>query len=157
VLIVVGVATSEPEKAVTTDSAIPASAAPAGSLSADQKELADRQALAAAREKRANIRAERRLAARLKRARAARARRARNARIAREERRQERERAKRKAAEEKASSCHPGYSGACLEQGSGDYDCADGSGDGPNYTGSVQVVGYDEFDLDRDGDGAACE
>lgn len=55
------------------------------------------------------------------------------------------------------SGCHPSYSGACLSQGAGDYDCAGGSGDGPNYTGTVSVVGYDEFDLDRDGDGVACD
>jgi len=55
------------------------------------------------------------------------------------------------------SGCHPSYTGACLMQNSGDYDCAGGSGDGPNYTGPVTVVGPDEFDLDRDGDGSACE
>jgi hypothetical protein len=45
-----------------------------------------------------------------------------------------------------------------LTPGIGDYDCAGGSGNGPNYvTGPVYVVGYDEFDLDRDGDGVACE
>ena len=55
------------------------------------------------------------------------------------------------------ASCHASYVGACLTAGIGDYDCAGGSGDGPNYTGRVSVVGYDEFGLDRDGDGIACE
>ena len=53
--------------------------------------------------------------------------------------------------------CHTSYAGACLTPGIGDYDCAGGSGDGPNYTGRVEVVGHDEFGLDRDGDGLACE
>lgn len=40
----------------------------------------------------------------------------------------------------------------------GDYDCAGGSGNGPNYVqGPVVVVGYDEFGLDRDNDGIGCE
>jgi len=55
------------------------------------------------------------------------------------------------------SNCHPSYEGACLLIGAGDYDCAGGSGNGPNYTGTVRVVGYDEFKLDRDGDGWGCE
>jgi hypothetical protein len=54
-------------------------------------------------------------------------------------------------------SCHPSYQGACLDPSASDYDCAGGSGDGPKYTGYVQVVGYDEFDLDSDGDGVGCE
>ena len=54
-------------------------------------------------------------------------------------------------------SCHPSYEGACLKQKAGDYDCSSGSGNGPNYTGFVYVVGYDEFDLDRDNDGLGCE
>ena len=55
------------------------------------------------------------------------------------------------------SGCDPNYSGACLDPSSPDYDCAGGSGDGPDYTGRVEVVGNDHFDLDRDGDGVACE
>ena len=55
-------------------------------------------------------------------------------------------------------SCHPSYQWECLKVGIGDYDCAGGSGNGPNYVvGPVKVVGYDEFDLDRDGDGIGCE
>ncbi len=54
------------------------------------------------------------------------------------------------------SSCHPNYSG-CLKMNAGDYDCAKGSGNGPNYTGPVEVYGADPFDLDRDNDGMGCE
>ena len=54
------------------------------------------------------------------------------------------------------SSCHPSYSG-CLKMNAGDYDCASGTGNGPNYTGTVQVYGSDPFDLDRDNDGWGCE
>jgi hypothetical protein len=53
--------------------------------------------------------------------------------------------------------CDPNYAGACLSPNSSDYDCAGGSGDGPDYTGYVEVVGDDHYDLDRDGDGIACE
>lgn len=52
--------------------------------------------------------------------------------------------------------CHPSYSG-CLDPDASDYDCAGGSGNGPKYTGPVRVLGYDEFDLDRDNDGWGCE
>ncbi len=54
------------------------------------------------------------------------------------------------------SNCHPSYSG-CLEMNAGDYDCDSGSGNGPNYTGSIEVYGSDPFDLDRDNDGWGCE
>lgn len=54
------------------------------------------------------------------------------------------------------SKCHPSYSG-CLKVNAGDYDCASGSGNGPNYTGRVEVYGSDPFDLDRDNDGVGCE
>ncbi len=53
-------------------------------------------------------------------------------------------------------SCNSNYSG-CLKPDASDYDCAGGSGDGPYYTGPVQVIGYDEYKLDRDGDGDACD
>lgn len=56
-----------------------------------------------------------------------------------------------------ASQCDPNYEGACLDPNSSDYDCAGGSGDGPDYTGTVRVVGDDIHDLDRDGDGIACD
>lgn len=54
------------------------------------------------------------------------------------------------------SSCHPNYSG-CLNPNAGDYDCVGGSGNGPNYTGPVEVYGADPFDLDRDHDGRGCD
>jgi hypothetical protein len=54
--------------------------------------------------------------------------------------------------------CDPNYKGACLKPNVSDYDCAGGSGDGPYYVqGPVTVVGDDHYDLDRDGDGVACE
>lgn len=58
---------------------------------------------------------------------------------------------------EQPPQCHPSYQDACLQVDAGDYDCAGGSGNGPNYTGPVRVVGIDEFGLDRDGDGFGCE
>jgi hypothetical protein len=66
-----------------------------------------------------------------------------------------------KRAAEKAQQavpvCDPNYAGACLKPNSADYDCEGGSGDGPDYTGTVRVVGADPYDLDRDGDGIACD
>lgn len=58
--------------------------------------------------------------------------------------------------EERAAECNPNYSG-CLDPYSPDYDCAGGSGDGPDYTGTVEVLGYDEYGLDDDGDGIGCD
>lgn len=55
------------------------------------------------------------------------------------------------------ANCHPSYTGACLDPNASDYDCAGGSGDGPKYTGTVAVVGPDEYGLDGDGDGIGCE
>lgn len=55
------------------------------------------------------------------------------------------------------SECDPNYTGACLSPTASDYDCAGGSGDGPEYTGTVAVVGEDHYDLDADGDGIGCE
>jgi hypothetical protein len=43
--------------------------------------------------------------------------------------------------------------GACLDPNAADYDCAGGSGDGPDHTGTVTDVGDDHFGLDRDGIG----
>lgn len=56
-----------------------------------------------------------------------------------------------------ASGCDPNYAGACLDSDAGDYDCAGGSGDGPQYTGLVTVTGSDVYGLDRDGDGTGCD
>jgi len=61
------------------------------------------------------------------------------------------------AAEEEASECDPNYSGACLDPYSSDYDCEGGSGNGPDYTGTVTVVGEDHYGLDSDSDGTGCE
>ena len=60
-------------------------------------------------------------------------------------------------AEAEASECDPNYSGACLNPYSADYDCEGGSGNGPDYTGAVTVVGEDHYGLDADGDGQGCE
>ena len=53
-----------------------------------------------------------------------------------------------------AQDCTPGYK-PCLPEMS-DYDCKGGQGDGPGYTGRVEVTGVDSYELDRDGDGVAC-
>jgi hypothetical protein len=55
-----------------------------------------------------------------------------------------------------ASNCDPNYSG-CLNPNSPDYDCIGGGGNGPDYTGTVQVLGNDHFGLDSDHDGVGCE
>lgn len=62
-----------------------------------------------------------------------------------------------KLAPEPEANCHPSYEGACLDPNASDYDCAGGEGNGPEYTGTVTVVGPDEFELDSDGDGYGCE
>ncbi|MFK4761449.1 G5 domain-containing protein [Microbacterium sp. ZW T5_45] len=55
------------------------------------------------------------------------------------------------------NGCDPNYTGACVPIAS-DVDCAGGGGNGPAYvTGPVHVVGNDIYDLDRDGDGIACD
>ena len=58
-----------------------------------------------------------------------------------------------------SSSCDPNYSGACVPNVyPSDVDCSGGSGNGPYYVaGPVRVIGTDRYDLDRDGDGYACE
>jgi len=58
--------------------------------------------------------------------------------------------------EEAAEQCNPNYSG-CLDPYASDYDCLGGSGDGPEYTGTVEVIGYDEYELDDDSDGIGCD
>lgn len=59
--------------------------------------------------------------------------------------------------ERQGGQCDPNYTGACVPIAS-DVDCAGGSGNGPAYVkGPVRVVGTDIYDLDRDGDGVACE
>jgi hypothetical protein len=59
----------------------------------------------------------------------------------------------RTAEEEPVSECD--YD-PCLTPAS-DYDCEGGSGDGPAYTGTVEVIGTDIYGLDADGDGTGCE
>jgi hypothetical protein len=57
----------------------------------------------------------------------------------------------------RAQSCDPNYGGVCVPIAA-DVDCAGGSGNGPAYvSGPVEVIGNDIYDLDRDGDGIACE
>jgi hypothetical protein len=53
------------------------------------------------------------------------------------------------------NDCHPSYD-PCVPIAS-DVDCQGGSGDGPVYTGTVRVIGPDEYGLDDDGDGVGCE
>lgn len=56
-----------------------------------------------------------------------------------------------------AGNCDSNYAEACVPVDS-DVDCAGGSGNGPSYfNGIARVVGSDVYDLDRDGDGFACE
>ena len=62
----------------------------------------------------------------------------------------------KRSAENNSGACHSSYSG-CLKANASDYDCAGGSGNGPYYTGKIQVVGPDVFDLDRNNDGWGCE
>ena len=58
----------------------------------------------------------------------------------------------------KPSNCDPAYPGVCLKDGIGDYDCAGGSGNGPNYVnGPITVRAPDPFGLDSDHDGVGCE
>jgi hypothetical protein len=56
------------------------------------------------------------------------------------------------------TNCDPHYTGYCLKDGIGDWDCKGGGGDGPNYVPvRVRVVGGDPFRLDGDHDGYGCE
>jgi hypothetical protein len=68
-------------------------------------------------------------------------------------------RAAQEAEENAASQCDPNYAGACLDPSSPDYDCEGGSGDGPDYTGEVTVVGEDPYELNNDPeeDSLGCE
>jgi|SRR5215207_3767521 len=55
-------------------------------------------------------------------------------------------------------ACNPAYPDVCLKDGIGDYDCAGGTGNGPNYVREpIRVLPPDPFDLDRNGDGTGCE
>lgn len=65
-------------------------------------------------------------------------------------------------APEPTPDCDPSYTNVCIPVGSADYDCAGGSGNGPNYiSGPVyvrhDVANPDPHGLDRDKDGVGCE
>jgi resuscitation-promoting factor RpfB len=54
--------------------------------------------------------------------------------------------------------CDPSYPDVCLDPAVEDYDCAGGTGNGPEYVeGPIRVLPPDPFDLDREGDGVGCE
>jgi len=60
------------------------------------------------------------------------------------------------------ANCEPSYPEVCIPIGSADYDCAGGSGNGPNYIqGPIRVrwdvPNPDPYGLDRDRDGWGCE
>jgi hypothetical protein len=141
-------------------------AAARGDAPAEKTAKGERDARAAkraARQRREARAARQRQEARERRARARRAR-ARRARARRESEaaaaaalEAERKAAEEAAAAEQASDCDPNYAGGCLDPNSPDYDCEGGSGDGPDYTGTISVVGDDIHELDRDGDGTACD
>jgi hypothetical protein len=114
---------------------------------------ADRRRATAARREEAQARARR---ARARRARAARRR---EAALAAEQERlaEDRERQEQQEEQQQREQCHPDYD-PCLDPNASDYDCENGSGDGPEYTGLVTVKrGSDPYDLDRDGDGTGCD
>jgi hypothetical protein len=61
------------------------------------------------------------------------------------------------APQQQGSNCDSNYEGACVPIAS-DVDCEGGGGNGPAYVqGPVRVVGNDIYQLDREGDGVACE
>jgi hypothetical protein len=56
------------------------------------------------------------------------------------------------------AQCDPSYPDVCLDPAVEDYDCASGTGNGPEYVeGPIRVLPPDPFDLDREGDGVGCE
>jgi hypothetical protein len=62
----------------------------------------------------------------------------------------------KRARKGRQTECTPGYE-PCVPVCS-DVDCAGGTGNGPCYVrGPIRVTGEDVYDLDRDGDGVACE
>ncbi len=57
-----------------------------------------------------------------------------------------------------AGDCHPSYRGVCLPPDAVDVDCVGQDGNGPLFvTGPFTVVGRDDYYLDPDHDGVACE
>ncbi len=62
------------------------------------------------------------------------------------------------AEEPVTQNCDTSYPDVCIPIGAADYDCAGGSGNGPNYIrGPLRVLPPDPHGLDRDGDGIGCE
>lgn len=55
------------------------------------------------------------------------------------------------------AGCHASYAGRCVPAGVSDVDCSGSDQDGPYFTGEVDVIGPDQYELDPDGDGVACE
>lgn len=118
----------------------------------ERREARRERRIDAARERRQQRRQQARIERRLERER--------ERRLARQrERRRERQAAAAAAAEDDGGgggNCTPGYS-PCLPPAS-DYDCAGGTGDGPEYAqGPVEVSGDDPYGLDDDNDGVGCE
>jgi hypothetical protein len=159
VLILVGVLADASERSPGAPPA-PSSAHEAAIVDSPEIQAALREKL---RDERARLRQER---AQLRRERAQERReraRARRLRAARRQRARERERLAREAEEATlaqesapAESCHPSYD-PCLDPSATDYDCSGGSGNGPEYTGTVTVKGPDDYGLDSDDDGLGCE
>ena len=59
---------------------------------------------------------------------------------------------------EPQANCDPSYPDVCITVGSADFDCAGGSGNGPNYiVGPIRVLPPDPHGLDPDGDGTGCD
>jgi hypothetical protein len=123
----------------------------------EEADAAEREVARAARRAEARRQARREARAEARRVARAQARREARAAARREARREaEQERAQALAAAAETSECDENYSG-CLDPSSSDYDCEGGGGDGPDYTGLVNVRGTDIHELDRDGDGIACD
>jgi hypothetical protein len=137
---------AEPAAAEQVQDADAAASAERAELRRERREL--RKERAALRRQRAQVRRERAHARRVK--------------AARKERRELAAAAAAAASPEPepevapAANCHPSYD-PCLDPNASDYDCAGGSGDGPEYTGFVTVTGSDDYGLDSDGDGTGCE
>ena len=58
---------------------------------------------------------------------------------------------------EENQDCDPNYTGGCVPIAT-DVDCEGRGGNGPAYVkGPIKVIGKDIYQLDRDGNGIACE
>ncbi len=54
--------------------------------------------------------------------------------------------------------CEPSYPDVCLDPYALDYDCSNGTGNGPEYiAGPLTVLSPDPYDLDSDANGIGCE